>query len=259
LASFRTMGLTDGIAAWRPLSAAVRVGIGFVLPRSFVPPTRHNSLFIKYLPFVVLGGNWLCFARFGPAPPARATLPALAYPGPPVAIGFVSHNSQRWGAFPILPVLVHSGLDKAIGFVCTSGPSAGSTGDLARPRPFLSLRADWLRLARIGSEYRVYADRTGLSRPKAALRTVQDRLWDLLASGADLRRGCVLGRSRRNPPKSWSFVCHSLFCCPVIIYACEFLVKSNLDRIGWCPATVEEIQGILPPPGHLFDVWLWRR
>jgi hypothetical protein len=30
------------------------------------------------LPFLLLGRNWLCFARFGPAAPALATLQALA-------------------------------------------------------------------------------------------------------------------------------------------------------------------------------------
>jgi hypothetical protein len=48
-----------------PLPTAVRVGIGFVWPRPFPGPICHNSLSPRYLPFVPLWSNWLCFARFG--------------------------------------------------------------------------------------------------------------------------------------------------------------------------------------------------
>ncbi len=140
-----------------------------------------------------------------------------------------------------------------LGLFGTTGPSDGSAGAFAGPPPSPSVSAnwlclynrsqrrlrgrsrpfppapvdaaDWLCLVRTRSEYRVYADRTGLSRLKAVLRTVQDHLCDLRASGVDLRRGRVPGRSRRNPPKLWSLICNPLFCCPIIIQVHQFLVK----------------------------------
>ena len=127
---------------------------------------------------------------------------------------------------------------------------------------------NWLRLARIGSEYRVYADRTGLSRLKAVLRTVQDRLGDRCASGANLRRRRVPGHSRRNPLKLWSLICGLLFCCYIIIRARQFLVKRNLrqadrrrdgsrsvERTGTYPARRHEMDGdrhrLPAPPSFL--------
>ena len=225
------------------LPIAVRVGIGFVLPTPSACQIRHNSSSTQYLPSVLLREelalfrtfwpgvtgrgdladscprvpaceNWLRFARLLRSSAVLPVRPAVAFPGRGGA-NWVCLTQWARAATP--PARVHLHPCGQIGFVCTSGPSDDPAGDLARPRPLLSLRADWLCLARIRSEYRVYADRTALSRSKAVLRTVQDRLWDILASGIDLRRGHVVGRSRRNPPKSWSLSYYPLFCCPNII------------------------------------------
>jgi hypothetical protein len=158
------------------------------------------------------GRNWLCFARFGPAVTPWAALPALAHSGlhwklasfgaiAPSVAGASGHAVRHLSR----PVQGKLGSFGAI------SPSGGSADAFPSPPPSSSVPANWVRLynrsqrrlrgrlrpsasapvhganwlrfARIGSEYRVYADRTGLSRLKAVLRTVQD----LCASGANLR------------------------------------------------------------------------
>ena len=39
------------------------MAIGFIWPGPFACPIRHNCLSAKYLPFMSLRSNWLCFAR----------------------------------------------------------------------------------------------------------------------------------------------------------------------------------------------------
>ena len=81
----------------RTLAIGVRAGIGFVLPRPFWCPIRHNSFPIRYLPFTPPGTNWLCFAqsvRAG-APPRSCRPPRITIAAAP--IGFVSHDWCWWG------------------------------------------------------------------------------------------------------------------------------------------------------------------
>ena len=83
------------------------------------------------------------------------------------------------------------------------------------PGKLASFRTHWFGVPRLRGSDRSFP-------PQGGTPNGPGYLW---ASVVDLRRGCVLGRSRRNPPKSWSLVCHPLFCCPVIIRARQFLVK----------------------------------
>jgi hypothetical protein len=174
-------------------------------------PIRHNSFSVKHLSCVALRRDWLCFTRLGLSASALATLPALAHGSPPtgnwLCLARFAPTARAWATLPALG-------------------------------PCYPPAANWLRLARLRSEYRAGADRTGLPRSKAVLgpqtrsvafgnpvRTVQDRLWDRCSSGASLRRGRGPGRSRRNPPKSWSLISHSLFYCPTNIQVYRFNVK----------------------------------
>ena len=106
-----------------------------------------------------------------------------------------------------------------------SASAAVARGELA------SFRTPSFGVPRLRGSDRSFPPQGGTGTPNAICR-----VWEptpngprsplgYLVSAVGLRRGCVLTRSRRNPPKSWSLIRHALFCCPVIIRTCQFLVK----------------------------------
>ena len=152
--------------------------------------------------------NWLCFARMPRCRRCFRPWPGVAFSG---RCGANWVRSGQWAP--------GDGSTNAFSGPCRSLSVSANWLRLynraqrrlrRRPRPPASAPVDggnWLRFARLRSEYRVYADRTGLSRLKAVLRTVHDCLGDRCSSGVNLRRWRMLGHSRQNLPKSWSLIC----------------------------------------------------
>jgi hypothetical protein len=93
------------------------------------------------------GGNWVCFAHFGAS---RAGLGdrAGARPSRPAReIGFVSHDCPRVGNAPGLAgQRLFQPMRGKLGSFGATGPSDGSAGAFAGPRPSLSVSANWVRL-----------------------------------------------------------------------------------------------------------------
>jgi len=120
----------------RPLPTAVQAGIGFVWPRPVVCPICHNSCSAKYLPLLLPGRELGLFRTIA--------FSIGSTPNPP---------RQR---------LFQPGRGK-LGSFGAIGPNDGPTNACAGPCLSLSVSANWLRFARLRSEYRAHADRTGLS------------------------------------------------------------------------------------------------
>jgi len=229
-------------------------GIGFVWPKSFTRAMRHNSLLTKYLPFVRSGEELALFRTHWPGVTTWAVLPALAHSGlhwKLASFGAIAPSVA--GASGHAVWHLSRPVQGKLGSFGAMSPSGGSADAFAGPRPSPPVSANWVCLynrsqRRFGQRSRpsppvpfdvgigfvshafvrsIACTRIGLvfPRPKAVLQTVPARPWDLCASGRDLRRGHVLGRSRRNPPKLWSLACGLLFCCYIIMHKHQFCFK----------------------------------
>ena len=187
------------------------------------------------------GRNWVCFARFGPNGAGGAILPVCAIPARAELASLRACPQCRRCAGPSGHWLFRLGWGQ-LGSFGAIGPSDASAGVFARPRPSLSVPANWLRLYHRAQRRLRRRPRPSASAPVARGELASFRTpWfgvprlrgsDRSSLGTPISRSALeSSQSRRNPPKSWSLICRLLFCCSAIIREVPTMsqIKSRLS------------------------------